>query len=76
MQKQHEIVPSADNEPKKVPLKLLMDPRHVQDCNSARAQYGYEQQPAPMSPEFGHELVNALNAPQGKGERLTLLYFF
>lgn len=45
-----------------------MDPRHVQDCNSVRAQYGYDQQPAPMSPEFGHELVNALNAPQGKGD--------
>jgi hypothetical protein len=51
-------------EPKKVPLKLLMDPRHVQDFNSMR-QFGYE--PAPMSPEFGLELVNALNAPQGKG---------
>jgi hypothetical protein len=51
-------------EPKKVPLKLLMDPRHVQDMNSMR-QFGYE--PAPMSPEFGYELVNALNAPNGKG---------
>lgn len=54
------------NEPKKLPLKLLMDPRHVQDQNSINLQYGYE--PSPMSPEFGYELVNALNAPQGKGE--------
>lgn len=67
MQQQHEIVPS-EYEPKKVPLKLLMDPRHVQDCNSMRGQYGYEQQAAPMSPEFGAELVNALNAPKGKGD--------
>lgn len=43
-----------------------MDPRHVQDFNSLR-QYGYEQLP-PMSPEFGIELVNALNAPKGKGK--------
>lgn len=41
-----------------------MDPRHVQDFNTMR-QFGYE--PAPMSPEFGFELVNALNAPEGKG---------
>lgn len=41
-----------------------MDPRHVQDFNSMR-QFGYE--PAPMSPEFGIELCNALNAPNGKG---------
>lgn len=54
-------------EPKKVPLKLLMDPRHVQDANSMRHQYGYDAA-APMSPEFGYELVNALNAPNGKGE--------
>ena len=33
-----------------------------------RHQYGYEA--APMSPEFGYELVNALNAPNGKGEKL------
>ncbi|CRL07265.1 CLUMA_CG020244, isoform B [Clunio marinus] len=57
----------AEIEPKKVPLKLVMDPRHVQDLNSIR-QYGYE--PAPMSPEFGYELVNALNAPKGKGAEL------
>lgn len=56
----------AEVEHKKVPLKLLMDPRHVQDMNSMRNQYGYEA--APMSPEFGYELVNALNAPKGKGE--------
>ncbi|XP_070501731.1 synaptopodin-2 isoform X2 [Chironomus tepperi] len=54
-------------EPKKVPLKLVMDPRHVQDFNSMR-QFGYE--PAPMSPEFGIELCNALNAPNGKGAEL------
>lgn len=52
-------------EPKKVPLKLLMDPRHVQDMNSMSHQIGYE--PAPMSPEFGYEIVNALNATKGKG---------
>lgn len=56
----------AESEPKKLPLKLLMDPRHVQDLNSMRHQYGYE--PSPMSPEFGYELVNALNAPKGKGK--------
>lgn len=52
-------------EPKKVPLKLLMDPRGQ--------VHGYEPMPTtagPMSPEFGIELVNALNAPKGKGERL------
>jgi hypothetical protein len=55
-------------EPKKVPLKLLMDPRgHVHDYQSSRS-CGYE--PAPMSPEFGIELVNALNAPKGKGAEL------
>jgi hypothetical protein len=57
-------------EPKKVPLKLVMDPRHVQDFNSMR-QFGYE--PAPMSPEFGLELCNALNAPNGKGESSTAM---
>ena len=51
-------------EPKKVPLKLVMDPRHVQDFNSMK-QFGYEH--PPMSPEFGMELCNALNAPNGKG---------
>jgi hypothetical protein len=62
-------------EPKKVPLKLLMDPRgHVHDIQSMR-QYGYE--PSPMSPEFGIELVNALNAPKGKGRvRLSNLLIF
>ncbi|KAL7019693.1 hypothetical protein ACKWTF_011212 [Chironomus riparius] len=55
-------------EPKKVPLKLVMDPRHVQDFNSMR-QFGYEPT-APMSPEFGIELCNALNAPNGKGAEL------
>jgi hypothetical protein len=44
-----------------------MDPRHVQDFNTVRNQQGYEYQPAPMSPEFGHVLVDALNAPKGKG---------
>lgn len=52
-------------EPKKVPLKLLMDPRHVQDMNTMSTQVGYEA--APMSPEFGYEIVNALNATKGKG---------
>lgn len=61
----------TQTEPKKLPLKLLMDPRHVQDQNSINRQYGYE--PSPMSPEFGYELVNALNAPQGKGRRFQLL---
>lgn len=56
---------NGSEEPKKLPLKLLMDPRHVQDLNSMR-QFGYE--PTPMSPEFGYELVNALNAPKGKGQ--------
>lgn len=56
----------SEFEPKKVPLKLVMDPRHVQDLNSMR-QFGYE--PSAMSPEFGYELVNALNAPKGKGEK-------
>jgi hypothetical protein len=51
-------------EPKKVPLRLVMDPRHVQDLNTMR-QYGYD--PTPMSPEFGKEIANALNAPKGKG---------
>lgn len=55
---------------KKVPLRLVMDPRHVQDMNTTRHQYGYE--PSPMSPEFGYELVNALNAQTGKGERIQL----
>jgi len=41
-----------------------MDPRHVQDFQSMR-QFGYEA--PPMSPEFGIELCNALNAPNGKG---------
>jgi len=54
-------------EPKKVPLKLVMDPRHVQDFNSMR-QFGYE--PAPISPEFGYEITNALNATQGRGAEL------
>lgn len=45
-----------------------MDPRHVQDFNTVRNQQGYQDyQPAPMSPEFGHVLVDALNAPKGKG---------
>jgi hypothetical protein len=57
--------PQAAAEPKKVPLKLVMDPRHVQDINSMR-QFGYEC--PPMSPEYGLELCNALNAPNGKGE--------
>lgn len=70
IQQQHEIV-NSENEPKKVPLKFVMDPRHVQDCNTIRAQYGYDQQPAPMSPEFGYELVNALNAPNGKGQNFS-----
>jgi hypothetical protein len=71
---QHTVQPSSQTnggeiEHKKVPLKLLMDPRHVQDLNSSMLQYGYE--PSPMSPEFGYELVNALNAPQGKGEKTS-----
>lgn len=60
---------SMINEPKKVPLKLLMDPRgHV---------HGYEPLPvpAPMSPEFGIELVNALNTSKGKGEACFLANF-
>lgn len=57
----------AENEAKRVPLKLLMDPRHVQDLNSMRHEYGYGDA-APMSPEFGYELVNALNATKGRGE--------
>lgn len=61
-----------ENEPKKVPLKLLMDPRHVQDFNTVRQQYGYDQ-PAPMSPEFGHVLIDALNAPKGKGNETLLI---
>lgn len=56
---------SATGEPKKVPLKLVMDPRHVQDFNSMR-QFGYE--PALISPEFGYEITNALNATQGRGK--------
>ncbi|CAO1441247.1 unnamed protein product [Diamesa serratosioi] len=56
------------DEPKKVPLKLLMDPRHVQDMNTMSNQIGYEA--APMSPEFGYEIVNALNATKGKGAEL------
>lgn len=69
---EHSTVPSqlngtaASSEMKKVPLKLLMDPRHVQDFNSMR-QFGYEPA-APMSPDFGLELCNALNAPNGKGD--------
>lgn len=54
----------APIEPKKVPLRLVMDPRHVQDANSMK-QFGYE--PTPMSPEYGHELVNALNSSNTKG---------
>lgn len=57
----------SSNEPKKVPLKLVMDPRHVQDFNSMR-QFGYE--PAPISPEFGYEITNALNATQGRGKKI------
>lgn len=57
----------AENDVKRVPLKLLMDPRHVQDLKSMSNQYGYDAA-APMSPEFGYELVNALNATQGRGE--------
>lgn len=41
-----------------------MDPRHVQDFNSMR-QYGYE--PGPISPDFGIEITNALNAQHGRG---------
>lgn len=44
-----------------------MDPRHVQDLNSMNKQFGYE--PSAMSPEFGYELVNALNSPTGKGKK-------
>lgn len=71
-QQQHQTQPSqlaqqngSEYEARKVPLKLLMDPRHVQDMNSMRNTYGYEA--SPMSPEFGYELVNALNAQTGKG---------
>jgi hypothetical protein len=67
LQQQMPYQNGAEIEPKKVPLKFLMDPRHVQDMNSMRNQYGYDNN-APQSPEFGYELVNALNAPQGKGE--------
>lgn len=53
-------------EPKKLPLKFLMDPRgQVQDLQSIRQCGLYE--PNSMSPEVCLELVNALNAPQGKG---------
>lgn len=69
-QQQHQTQPSqlnGSNEPRKVPLKLVMDPRHVQDLNSMNKQFGYE--PSAMSPEFGYELVNALNSPTGKGKK-------
>lgn len=49
----------------KKPLKLVMNPRgQVQDLSSLRKQ-GYE--PPILSPEACIDLVNALNAPQGKG---------
>jgi hypothetical protein len=63
---EHTQVPSS-GEPQKVPLKLVMDPRHVQDFNTMR-QYGYE--PGPISPEFGMEITNALNAQHGRGAEL------
>lgn len=63
----------SEIEPKKVPLKLVMDPRHVQDMNTMRSQFGYE--PSPMSPEFGYELVNALNAPSGKGLTQRAIFY-
>lgn len=67
---QHPTSGAPSIEPKKVPLKLVMDPRHVQDFNTMR-QFGYE--PAPISPEYGLELANALNAPNGKGNKLLVL---
>ncbi|KAG5673133.1 hypothetical protein PVAND_003205 [Polypedilum vanderplanki] len=65
---EHSTSAIPPEEPKKVPLKLVMDPRHVQDFNSMR-QFGYEQI-APMSPEFGLELCNALNSSNEKGAEL------
>ena len=65
-------IEKSTNEPKKVPLKLVMDPRHVQDFNSMR-QFGYE--PAPISPEFGYDITNALNATQGRGKIIFLLSY-
>ena len=50
----------------KLELKLLTDPRgHVQDIKSM-TELGYEA-PELLSPEIVTEVVNALHAPQGKG---------
>lgn len=59
-----------------------MDPRgQVQDLESLRRQ-GYNVEASMLSPEICAEVVNALNAPKGKGisfkfkEHLKIIYYF